>query len=351
MKTIQVTTGRPYEVRIGQGLLDRAGALTAQVHGPCRAVIAADETVAALYLSQVSRSYIQAGYTVTSYTFPPGEASKSMGELAKLLDFLAREQLGRGDLLIALGGGVAGDLTGFGAACFQRGMAYVQLPTTLLAAVDSSVGGKTAVNLPSGKNLAGAFWQPRLVLCDYDTFATLPREELASGGAECVKYALLGEPELLDLLTGPQPPWEEIVATCIAHKARVVAQDEEDRGVRILLNLGHTVGHAIEALSGYRIRHGEGVAVGMAVLTRAAQARGLCTPDVLPRLEQALQALGLPNRCAYPADALAQAALRDKKRQGSEITLVLPRRMGECFTLGVPTGELEGWIALGLGQG
>jgi 3-dehydroquinate synthase len=350
MKTIPVSTGRPYEVLIGRGLLDEAGALTAQVHAPCRAVLIADSTVAELYLERVRRSYSAAGFTVTDYVFPAGENSKSMEELACLLDALALRELGRGDLLVALGGGVTGDLVGFAAACFQRGIAFVQLPTTLLAAVDSSVGGKTAVNLPAGKNLAGAFWQPRLVVCDCDVLNTLPREELSAGGAECVKYAMLWDPDLLSLLTeqGLAAPWEEVIASCVRLKAKVVEEDEQEHGVRTFLNFGHTVGHAIEALSHYQIRHGEAVAMGMMILTRASVVQELCAPEVLLRLEAALSALALATRCPYEAKELAGAALRDKKRQGESITLVLPRNIGECYLEKTATAQLERWIGLGL---
>ncbi|MDR1628898.1 MAG: 3-dehydroquinate synthase [Oscillospiraceae bacterium] len=353
MQTITVNTGRPYDVLIGRGLLVKAGELTARVHKPCTVAIVSDETVAGLYMAGVAQSFQNAGFRTVEYVFPAGEQSKNMAQLADLLDFLAQNELGRSDLIAALGGGVTGDLTGFAAASFQRGIGCVQLPTTLLAAVDSSVGGKTAVNLPSGKNLAGAFWQPELVLCDCDTFATLPEEELSAGGAECVKYAMLGDGELLEIITkqGLNAKWEDIVAPCVEYKARVVAEDEKEHGVRKLLNLGHTVGHAAERLSGYSIRHGEGVAMGMMVLTLAAEKRGVCARGVTARLEAALKALKLPTVCPYAPEDIAKASLGDKKRQGDSITLVLPRAVGDCFWQTIKTSEMLDWVRLGVEKG
>lgn len=350
MQTITVNTGRPYEVLIGRGLLAKAGELTARVHKPCTVAIVSDETVAGIYLEQVKRSFQSAGFRTVDYVFPAGEHSKNMGRLADLLDFLAQSELGRSDLIVALGGGVTGDLAGFAAASFQRGIGYVQLPTTLLAAVDSSVGGKTAVNLPSGKNLAGAFWQPEAVICDCDTFATLPGEELSAGGAECVKYAMLCDSSLLDLITekGLTATWEDIVAPCVEYKAKVVAEDEKEHGVRKLLNLGHTVGHAAERLSGYSIRHGEGVAIGMMVLTLAAEKKGICARGVTAKLEAALQSLHLPTVCPYKIEDIAKASLGDKKRQGDSITLVLPRDVGDCFWQTIKTSEMIDWVRLGM---
>jgi 3-dehydroquinate synthase len=287
---------------------------------------------------------------VVDYTLPPGEGSKTMENLEHLLSFLAGHRLGRGDLIVALGGGVTGDLAGFGAAVYQRGMSYVQLPTTLLAAVDSSVGGKTAVNLPEGKNLVGAFWQPKLVLCDCDSFVSLPAAELSAGAAECLKYGMLGDPVLFDRLAreGLNTDWADIVAACVAAKADIVRTDEREAGPRRLLNLGHTFGHAIEQLSGFSLRHGEGVALGLLMITRAAERKGLCEPGLSGRVIEALRALNLPTRCPYDTVSLTKAALGDKKRQGDQIALVLPRALGDCFIHSIAVSELSEWIKLGL---
>lgn len=349
MQNTEIKTGCPYEMKIGHGLLSEVGTLCASVHAPCTVAIVSDETVASLYMEPVAQSFAAAGFHVVQYRFAPGEQSKNMDRLADLLDFLARNMLGRADLIAALGGGVTGDLAGFAAATFQRGIGYVQIPTTLLAAVDSSVGGKTAVNLPTGKNLVGAFWQPELVICDCNTFSTLPQRELSAGAAECVKYAMLGDAALLDRLIedGLNAAWEEIIAPCILYKAEVVAEDEREQGRRKLLNFGHTFGHAAEKLSGYTIRHGEGVAIGMAMITRAAERKGICTQGTAERLEIALRALRLPTICPYEADDMARAALVDKKRNGDTISLILPRAVGDCITEEIKTEEMGAWIRLG----
>lgn len=350
MLNIKIKTSEGYDVKIGRGLLGQAGRLIKEVHQPCSVGLVSDDNVAETYMEQVAASLENEGFTVVKYVFPAGEQSKNMGQLESLLDFFARNEIGRSDLVAALGGGVTGDLAGFAAACFQRGISYVQLPTSLLAAVDSSVGGKTAVNLPSGKNLAGAFLQPKLVICDVDTFKTLPKEELSSGGAECVKYALLGEPSLLSLLTeqGLNAVWEDIIAPCVSYKGEVVMEDEKEQGLRKLLNLGHTVGHAAEKLSGYTIRHGEGVAMGMVVICRWAEKTGRCEKGVLDKLLASLKALNLPTICPYSVEELAKAALGDKKRQGDSITLVLPQKLGKCVLETVKTSQLRDIIQEGM---
>lgn len=350
MQRMNVHADRPYEVCIGNGLLRQTGELVREVHAPCAVALVTDETVAGYYGDTVAQSLAQSGFRVEQYRFAPGERSKNMEQLSELLEWLVERQMGRGDLIAALGGGVTGDLAGFAASIYQRGITHVQLPTTLLAAADSSVGGKTAVNLHAGKNLAGTFWQPALVICDCDTFGTLPRGELAAGAAECVKYAMLGSRALLERMTrdGLNTPWEEILPACIGQKADIVGQDERENGVRQLLNFGHTVGHAVELLSGYTIRHGEGVAVGMAILTRAAERMGICARGVADELTAVLTTLQLPTTCAYAPERLAQAALGDKKRRGDEITLVLPRGVGECILHTVKTAELLPIIRLGM---
>ncbi len=350
MKTIEITVSHPYPVHIGHGLLPKVAELIKEIGSPDKIALVADQNVAALYGAKVAKPLLKAGFAVVKYFFPAGEKSKNIQQLSQLLEFLAESRLSRGDLLIALGGGVTGDLAGLAAALYQRGMAYVQMPTTLLAAVDSSVGGKTAVNLSAGKNLAGVFWQPQLVICDCDLLATLPKEELAAGAAECVKYAILSDPELLTQLTeqGLAASWQDIIPACIYQKAEIVSQDEKEQGLRQILNFGHTIGHAVERLSNYSIRHGEAVAMGMIVMTRAAERKGICERGVATRIAAALQSLQLPVACPYAAADLAQAALADKKRHGDSITLVLPRAVGDCFLYQLPTDQLAAFIALGL---
>ena len=345
MTTVTVRASRPYEVTIGRGLLDTVGRQAAGQWKGRSAAVVSDSTVAPLYLNRVKDSLERAGFRVHSFVFPAGEDQKNGGTYLKLLEFLAARRLTRADGLIALGGGVVGDLAGFAAATFLRGIGFLQLPTTLLAAVDSSVGGKTAIDLTNGKNLAGAFYQPQAVLCDLDTLDTLPAEVFADGCAEVIKYGMIGDPALLarletvDFRADP----EELVARCVAQKRDLVEQDEFDTGARQLLNLGHTLGHGVEAC------HGRAVAIGMTLVTRAAVAFGRCPAEVLPRLRRLLERYGLPDATAYSAQALYEKTLSDKKRSGDTISLVVPIAWGASQLVRIPVSELPAWIERGLG--
>ena len=351
MTTVTVRASRPYEVTIGRGLLDTVGWQAAGQWKGRSAAVVSDSTVAPLYLNRVKDSLERAGFQVHSFVFPAGEDQKNGGTYLKLLEFLAARRLTRADGLIALGGGVVGDLAGFAAATFLRGIGFLQLPTTLLAAVDSSVGGKTAIDLTNGKNLAGAFYQPQAVLCDLDTLDTLPAEVFADGCAEVIKYGMIGDPALLarletvDFRADP----EELVARCVAQKRDLVEQDEFDTGARQLLNLGHTLGHGVEACSGYTVSHGRAVAIGMTLVTRAAVAFGRCPAEVLPRLRRLLERYGLPDATAYSAQALSEKTLSDKKRSGDTISLVVPIAWGASQLVRIPVSELPAWIERGLG--
>lgn len=349
MRMVEVKTAPAYEVRVGSGLLSRCGEHIAQVHARCTAVLVTDSCVDPLYAATVSRSLEEAGFRAVKFIFPAGERSKNLETYASLLSFLAEREVTRSDLIVALGGGVVGDLAGFAAATYLRGMDFVQLPTTLLAQVDSSVGGKTAVDLPQGKNLAGAFWQPRLVLCDTKCLDTLPPDVLADGLAEAVKYGMIADKELLRLLRegGIKSDPEGIISRCIRIKADVVAADERDNGARQLLNFGHTAAHAMEKHSGFALTHGRAVAMGMAVITRACVKQGLVTPEIREILEDTLTKNGLPVSCGFPASILAQGAASDKKRRGDTITLVLPKQLGECILSPVPLSELENFFQSG----
>lgn len=351
MTTVTVRASRPYEVTIGRGLLDTVGRQAAGQWKGRSAAVVSDSTVAPLYLNRVKDSLERAGFRVHSFVIPAGEDQKNGGTYLKLLEFLAARRLTRADGLIALGGGVVGDLAGFAAATFLRGIGFLQLPTTLLAAVDSSVGGKTAIDLTNGKNLAGAFYQPQAVLCDLDTLDTLPAEVFADGCAEVIKYGMIGDPALLarletvDFRADP----EELVARCVAQKRDLVEQDEFDTGARQLLNLGHTLGHGVEACSGYTVSHGRAVAIGMTLVTRAAVAFGRCPAEVLPRLRRLLERYGLPDATAYSAQALYEKTLSDKKRSGDTISLVVPIAWGASQLVRIPVSELPAWIERGLG--
>lgn len=343
MRTVHITASTQYDVLIGAGLLDRAGALALGAVKPCRAAIVADSTVDALYGDRAEAALRAAGFETLRLRFPAGEASKHFGTLSALLETMAAERLTRSDIVVALGGGVTGDMAGFAAAVYCRGIRFIQIPTTLLAAVDSSVGGKTAVDLKAGKNLAGAFHQPSLVICDTDIIRALPDEQLACGAAEVIKYGVLYDAALFDKLASVdwRNDMDAVIERCVQLKRDVVASDEFDTGSRAFLNLGHTFGHAIEQCSGLAISHGQGVAIGMLM---AAGSAG-CSDEMVLRLARCISANGLSTHCPYPADRLADAALNDKKRAGGSITLVLPEAIGKCYLKKVPVDELKDWFA------
>lgn len=341
---IKVRVSDEYDVIIGAGLLKNAGELVAGVHEPCKVMLVTDSTVDAIYGGTVTQSMKDAGYGVSQFIIEPGEQSKSAAKLVDLWEALANEKLTRTDMVIALGGGVVGDLAGFAAATYLRGIACIQLPTTLLAMVDSSVGGKTAVDLSAGKNLAGAFHRPSLVLCDTDALATLPAETYADGMAEVIKYGMINSPQLLDMLEN-DCDIREVIRLCAEDKKSIVNDDEFDNGSRRLLNFGHTLGHGIEKLSGYRVTHGSAVAVGMLLITRASVNAGVCPSEVCVRLEGLLKKYSLPTQCEYSAQELCRAALQDKKRQGDLITLVLPCGNGETVLADTPVESLCDFVS------
>lgn len=350
MTTVTVKASKTYEVCIGGGLLQDAGnALKALFPSPRKIMLISDDTVRALWGDTLLASLREAGYTVSEFVFPHGEASKTPQTVVGMWEALATANLTRTDLVAALGGGVVGDMAGFAAATYLRGISFVQFPTTLLAMVDSSVGGKTGADLAVGKNLIGAFHQPSAVFCDTDTLSTLPDDIFADGCAEVIKYGYINDPELLTLLEHPfaDAP-EKIIARCVSDKRDLVEADERDTGARQLLNLGHTAGHAVEALSDFKISHGSAVAIGMMVMAKAAAAAGLCEATVPAHIEKMLKSYHLPTVCPYSAEAMAQVALSDKKRKGDGITLVLPERVGYSRLHNVPAATLTDFFAKGL---
>ncbi|MBQ5725379.1 MAG: 3-dehydroquinate synthase, partial [Clostridia bacterium] len=300
----------------------------------------------------VTASLSEAGFSVVRRVIPHGEASKSAAHLMELLEAVADEHLTRSDLLVALGGGVVGDLGGFCAAVYQRGIDFIQIPTTLLAMVDASVGGKTAIDLKAGKNLCGAFHQPALVVCDTDCLATLPPEILADGMAEVIKYAFINDRVLYEHLTASEQacddPLAHTIRLCIEDKRALVEADETDKGARQLLNLGHTVGHAVEACSRFEISHGSAVAIGMTIMARAAEKAGVAKAGTTAALVSLLEANGLPTTCPFTAEDLYASALSDKKRDGGDITLVVPYGVADARLVRVPVDALEGYIRTGL---
>lgn len=347
MKTVTVTASQTYPVYIGRGLIGDLGPLLTKHLAPCRAAIVTDDTVSALYGGQVRDRLEEAGFHTSLFSFQPGEGSKSLAVFGRLLSFLADRQMGRDDLIVALGGGVCGDLAGFAASVYLRGISFIQLPTTLLAAVDSSVGGKTAIDLPEGKNLAGTFYQPKMVLCDSQLLTTLPEAVFADGAAEAIKYGMIADPDLFKTLAkgGWREHPEEIIERCVSIKAALVESDEQDHGPRQLLNLGHTFGHAIEARSGFTLSHGQGVAIGMMMAAKAAMSLGISGQNICPLLGAALAQNHLPAVCPYPPEELISYAIRDKKRLGETLHLILPRAIGICERRAVPLGDLPALFA------
>ena len=355
IQTLRVHTAPEYTVTIGPGLLKECGPRLREAVPLCHMAVVTDSTVAPLYLETVKTSLQEAGYQVSAYIFPAGEAHKNLDTLSSILEFLAEEHLTRTDCVAALGGGVTGDMAGLAAALYLRGIKYVQLPTTLLSAVDSSVGGKTAIDLKAGKNLAGAFLQPSAVLCDTNCLKTLPPDVFADGAAEALKTGVLCSEALFARMEfGLRvSELEEIIAQCVAFKAGVVERDEKEQGERKLLNLGHTVGHAIEKCSNFTIPHGHAVAAGLAIIARASKRLGWTLEDGInawtaDRICSTLSLTGLPISTEYSAGALAQAALSDKKRAGDSITIVVPRTIGDCVLKKIHVTELEAIIRTGL---
>lgn len=350
MKTIEIKASKKYQVIIGSDLLKDSGKyILNSLGGICKIVLVSDDIVAPLYADKVKKSLAEQGFSVEQYIFPHGEQSKTVATVSDLWQFMAEKQITRTDVIVALGGGVTGDLSGFAAATYLRGIRFVQIPTSLLAMVDASVGGKTAVDLPQGKNLVGAFWQPELVLCDYGVLESLPKEHFTDGMAEVIKYGFIGDQELLQLLReGIADKLEEIIAQAIMDKKSLVEADERDKGTRQLLNLGHTLGHALEKCSNFSLTHGQAVAIGMVLVTKAAIKRKLCQEDVLEMLLELLRKYDLPIECEYRAEEIAKAALNDKKRLGETLNLVLPCEIGKSELYALKVIEIEDFVRDGM---
>jgi len=363
IETVEVGLGdRSYPILIGDGLADRAGEFIAARLPGVRVAVVTDENVAAAHLGRVMASLENAGIKASALTLPAGETTKSFDALQAVVDHVLAERLERGDVVIALGGGVIGDLTGFAAGIVRRGMGFVQMPTSLLAQVDSSVGGKTGINSARGKNLIGVFHQPRLVLADTGVLDTLPPREFRAGYAEVAKYGLIDRPDFFAWLeanwqavfTGGEARRSAIAESCRA-KADVVARDEFETGDRALLNLGHTFGHALEGATRYdgaRLVHGEGVAIGMALAHRFSVRLNLAGVETAERVAAHLRAVGLPTRLSDipgdlpDAEGLFAFIAQDKKVQRGALTFILTRGIGQSFIArDVPASEVRGFLA------
>ena len=346
MKTVTVSASRRYDILIERGLLRRAGELVRGVTNAGTVMLVSDDSVWPLYGETVQKSLADAGFSVCRFVFPHGEGSKCAKTYLALLDALCENRLTRADAVVALGGGVAGDLTGFAASTYLRGIGFIQIPTTLLAAVDSSVGGKTAVDLPTGKNQAGSFYQPCIVICDPNTLETLPEEQYRCGCAEIIKYSMLGNAAFFEELykTPVREQYEHVIEVCVQMKRDIVGADEYDLGRRRTLNLGHTFGHAVEQCSDFSLLHGEAVAIGMATVTRAAVKRGICGEETLARLLDILHRYGLPTETGYELDKLYEAELVDKKISGGKMHLIVPEKIGQVRMETIPVEALRDWM-------
>lgn len=346
METIKVALDRSsYEVIVGSGLLANASPFAGAELGQ-RAAIITDKNVAPLYLAEVEAALATAGCRVSSLVLEPGEASKSFASLERILGWLLDTGLERGDSVVALGGGVVGDIAGLAASLLRRGCGLIQIPTTLLAQVDSSVGGKTAIDMPQGKNLVGTFYQPKLVLADVDILNSLAPRELRAGYAEVVKYGVINRRDFFTwleenggaLLAGDKGLRQRAISESVQAKAKIVAQDEREQGCRALLNMGHTFGHALEAAAGYSgdLLHGEAVAMGMVMALTLSVGRGDCSEDELLRLTSHLSKVGLPVRPAdldisFDVDQVMKHMLQDKKAKAGRLNFVLAKGIGEAF--------------------
>ena len=342
MKKIRVNTSRPYDVVIERGCISRCGELISDVLPSKKAVIISDDNVAPLYADTVLNSLKNCGISADLFVFPHGEQSKNLSTLSNIFDFLCEKGITRSDFLIALGGGVVGDITGFAAASFLRGIEFVQIPTSLLAQIDSSVGGKTAVDIKGGKNLVGAFKQPTLVVCDSNTLSTLTPEFLADGMGEAIKYGMIRDSRLFDLIAAHQlsdidEVMDEMVYACIDIKRIVVEHDELDKGERMILNFGHTIGHAIEAWHNYTgITHGMAVAAGMCIITRRFADKAIAS-----RLEECVKKYGLPTGSDAPMSELLPFCSKDKKREAASISYIVCPEIGDAQIRKVTVAEFD----------
>lgn len=334
--TIEVNASAPYKVVIGSGILDGIGQAVSKDFRFRNVAILADDFVAGLYAQIVTNSFETAGIKCFMHTFQHGEQSKRIETVLDFIAFMSQHGITRDDAVVALGGGVTGDMAGFASAIYLRGIPYIQIPTTLLAMADSSVGGKTAVDTSFGKNLIGAFHQPCLVWADTDTLKTLPQDILRDGYAEVIKYGVLFDRSFFDSLE-PGCRLPAHVAASVCFKKNVVEADEQDHGQRALLNFGHTIGHALEKLSQYSLSHGQAVAIGMVAEAKIAAHLGM--PDCSGQIRRKLEQFGFNTDCPFDADLIYGATMSDKKRTADGITLILPESIGHCVLQKLSAGE------------
>lgn len=346
MKKFTISASCPYDVITGYDITKDAGTYIKEVLKPCRLCIITDSTVNNLYSQVVLTSLIESGFQPSKIVFPAGEHSKNLVTYTNILEALADEGITRSDAIIALGGGTVGDIAGFAAATYMRGIKYIQIPTTYEAAVDAAYGGETGLNLLSGKNLVGAFWQPSLVLCDYKYFESLPEAKLLDGAAEAMKFAVIAESSLADHILGND--YKYVVERCISIKKSLIEADERCLGLRQILGFGHTIGHAVEKLSSYSIPHGHAVAIGMVCESKAAFRTGLTKADISGELSEIFRGMGFNLSCPFSPEDIYDLAVMDKKIFGDKISIVVPEHFGKCSLHKISISTLKQYIREGL---
>lgn len=347
MIKIQVNTANPYEVAIVDNQLFWFGSYLKSIHKPCKTFIITDDNVASLYLDIVRHSLVSAGFNVSNFVFNSGEQNKTMNTYLEIIKSVAQNRLNREDIIIGLGGGVVGDIAGFVASTYMRGISFVQAPTTLLSGIDASIGGKTGVDLAEGKNLIGTFHQPKAVFFDTFTLNTLPKSEILNGLGEGVKYAVLMGGEVFDIMEKgvDETNFLRFVELCVRYKIGIVEKDEKESGIRRLLNLGHTIGHAIEKLSNYSIQHGVAVVKGISIIAQASFKNGKLDKSELDRLVSLIKNLGFDLTCPYNTKMLMSAIVVDKKMGlNNSINIIDILALGNCCTAKLTLNELKDYI-------
>lgn len=330
MRRIKVKTSREYSVLVGSGAVENIASELKDLLKAKRAMIVSDDNVAPLHLENL-KAKLEHSFECFTHILKNGEENKNIDAVLGILSHMQEEEFDRNDVVIALGGGVVGDISAFSASIYMRGIDFVNIPTTLLSQVDSSVGGKTGVDFGGAKNIVGSFYQPRLVICDTDLLKTLPENIFADGCAEVIKYAFINDPELLKVIEdGIKKNIDDIVYRCVSDKNDVVSNDEFDRGLRGLLNFGHTIGHAVESLSEYKISHGSAVSIGMRIVTEAFEKADICEKGVTEKLVSVLSANNLPLDCGYSVDDIISAVRKDKKKSGDSISVIVPKELCKC---------------------
>ena len=347
MRTVHVETGNPYDIFIERGIIENCGEYVRKLSNAQKVTVITDTNVAPLYQWKVLNSLVKEGFQVTTHMFKAGEESKTLSTIAEMYNTLADFKMTRKDLVLALGGGVTGDMAGFAAATYLRGIDFIQVPTSLLAQVDSSVGGKTGVDLPHGKNLVGAFHQPIAVLIDPDTLNTLPDAYICDGMAEVIKYGCIKDAEFFENLENENAldHIEDVIEKCVSIKRDVVSRDERESGERMLLNFGHTLGHSIEKIYNFKgISHGMAVAIGMVLIARSGEKQGITEIGTTEKIIALCKKYGLPTSDKATFAEMAESAKGDKKTAGGSINLVMLSKIGDSFTRKIELDKLEEFI-------